>query len=192
MPLVATTTTAVSVPEEPPTTTTRVTLVPGGRAAEDIFVELNDELSYVTLDPGDEASLGRQFQADERLDIFLQSVSARGVQRDELVAVVVAVAVAPSAAAEPQFRSSFIDGATANALQPPEAVPIGTEEMLSFRDAEGNSSLLWLYENVFVLFVGEESRDVTTVATVIAEGLVGPFPVPTTTTEFVETTTTVA
>lgn len=183
-------TTTTLVPDTPtggPTTAGRATTttaadrivvvgLPVTVALPDISV-IDPELSMQALSAGDLDRLDARFREDERVDVFLEDVDARGVFRaGELVAVAVAVSVSPGAASTVGFRESFIAGATEGGTVSPAPVIVLDQELTSWLSAD-TGHLLWAYENLFLIVSGRnpiEVRDIT--AAIVTMVLAPPQP----------------
>ncbi len=151
---------------------------------EDVMVDLtivDPELSYVDLAPEDEERLIARFEADPEVLPLLAGVKARGIRRgDSLVAVVVSVAVTPASASDPEFVDSFVTGATEGATVSPLPVQVAGEELTSYIVGT-TGSLLWHYENLFVVYASRDLSEARRVAEAMVTAVVAPPPPPTTT-----------
>ncbi len=180
----------VPTPTAVPSTTSTTAARPTGPLVvelqpDDVMVDLtivDPELSYVDLAPEDEARLTARFEADPEVLPLLLGVKARGIRRgDTLVAVVVSVAVTPASASDPEFIDSFMTGATEGATVSPLAVEVAGEELTSYIVGT-TGSLLWHYENLFVVYAGRDLSETRKVAEAMVTAVVAPPPPPTTTT----------
>ncbi|GEM_PF-5946916 len=180
----------VPSPTAVPSTTSTTAIRPVGPLVvelqpDDVMVDLtivDPELSYVDLAPEDEDRLTARFEADPEVKPLLLGVRARGIRRgDTLVAVVVSVAVTPASASDPQFVESFMTGATEGATVSPLPVEVAGERLTSYIVGT-TGSLLWHYENLFVVYAGRDLSETRRVAEAMVTAVVAPPPPPTTTT----------
>jgi hypothetical protein len=167
---------------EPPATTAPDTPAAAGhegRSADDVFVTPTAAaISYVALDEATRARLDARFRQDERIDAVLTGVSARGVQRgDQLAGVVVAVAVSPEVAGDAAFQEAFRVEATRDARVESRPLMVGDQSLVAYETRSGLASMLWRYDNLFVLISGRDLQHVRDVATVLVNTLVGPVEV---------------
>jgi len=177
---VATPETTVVVTEESetvPTTLATATAPPAGVKAEDVFLPPSaPAISYIALDDDTGASLDARFRQDVRINDFLTGVAARGIQRDQrLTGVIVAVSVTPEVAGDAAFQEAFRAEATRDARIDQEPLVLGPETLVAYEAPSGLRSVLWQYENVFVLISGRNDRQVRDAASVLVSTLVGPL-----------------
>lgn len=162
------------------TTSTSAPIVVVGLPTSVVFpaIEVIDPtLSLRTLAPGDLDRLEARFRQDERVDVFLEEVDARGVYKDdELVAVAVAVAVTPGAASTAGFIKSFEDGAVAGGVRSPVPVVILDQELESWLSAD-TGHLLWSFENIFLIISGRDAIQVRDIASAVVTMVISP-PLP--------------
>jgi len=179
LPVPNTPTTIVGPDEaaNPTTTSTSAPIVVVGLPTSVVFpaIEVIDPtLSLRTLASGDLDRLDARFRQDERVDVFLEDVDARGVYKDEeLVAVAVAVAVTPGAASTAGFVESFADGAVAGGIRSPVPVVILDQELQSWLSAD-TGHLLWSFENIFLIVSGRDAPQVRDIASAIVTMVIAP------------------
>ena len=174
------TTVAPTTTSPPVTTAPPVTLaVDPGLSPGDVLVPLTpDRFSYVVPPPETAANLDARLRADARVASLLTGVEARGVQLDDQpIAVVVAVGVDPSTAADGDFVHRFEAEVTHDATIEAQPLRLGQEEMVVYERA-GVVSALWRYENVFVLISGRSAADVSRAAAALVSTLEAPVEVP--------------
>jgi len=141
---------------------------------------IDPTLSLRALASGDLDRLDARFRQDERVDVFLEQVDARGVYRDEaLVAVAIGVAVSPGAAATSGFAESFINGATGGGVINPAPVSVLDQELTSWLAAE-TGHLLWSFENLFLIVSGRDPLLVRDISEAIVIMVIAPPPPATT------------
>lgn len=159
----------------------------GGLSSVDLFGTISAPYSYSPVPAAEGTDLRDQLLTDDRASLFLDDVTVRSIDEgEEMVGVVLAFAVVPSAAANPEFRSSVIAGI--DDLVPLEADVIGTERV-DVGAADGVTYIVWRYENVFAVATGRDGSVLRAAMRALMEPLAGPFPTTTTTTEApVETT----
>jgi len=163
------------------TTSTSAPIVVIGLPTSVVFpaIEVIDPtLSMRTLAPGDLDRLEARFRQDERVDVFLEEVDARGVYKDdELVAVAVAVAVTPGAASTAGFIKSFEDGAIGGGVRSPVPVVILDQELESWLSSD-TGHLLWSFENIFLIISGRDAIQVRDIASAVVTMVIAPPPPP--------------
>ena len=96
---------------------------------------------------------------------------------DQLAGVVVAVAVSPEVAGDAAFQEAFRVEATRDARVESRPLMVGDQSLVAYETRSGLASMLWRYDNVFVLISGRDVQDVRDVATVLVDTLVGPVEV---------------
>jgi len=148
-----------------------------GVQAEEVFLPpAAPTISYVPLAEDTSASLDARFRQDVRINDFLTGVAARGVRRDDqLAGVIVAVSVTPEVASDEAFRDAFRAAATQDARVDQQPLVLGPETLVTYEAPSGLRSVLWQYENVFVLISGRDNRQVRDAASVLVHTLVGPL-----------------
>jgi len=141
---------------------------------------IDPKLSLRALASGDLDRLDSRFREDERVDVFLEQVDARGVyNEDSLVAVAIGVAVSPGAAATSGFAESFVDGATGGGVINPAPVSVLDQELTSWLVAD-TGHILWSFENVFLIVSGRDPLLVRDIAEAIVTMVIAPAPPVTT------------
>ncbi len=138
------------------------------------------------------ATVQVQFLGDERLAGVVTGVQVRRAlaagpagsdpSAADAGVVLVAIAVDPSVALDPEWRDTLRDAATDGASAAPTEALVGSVLTTRFSTAGPGSArhhVLWRLDDLFVLAAGRDAAEVDAVVQEVLEATAGPFP-PTT------------